>query len=88
MVTQEQYSTKRALNILGLNLPFAYTPNALRLAWERLNRNGNECFGAGVDSNLRLQPWQGCAYPRATPAYKISKSASMFRASFVLVFNT
>ena len=34
--------TKRALNILELsNLPFAYTPNALRLAWERLKKNGN-----------------------------------------------
>ena len=34
--------TKRALNILeNSELPFAYSPNALRLAWERLKKNGN-----------------------------------------------
>ena len=34
--------TNRALNILeNSDLPFAYSPNALRLAWERLKRNGN-----------------------------------------------
>ena len=34
--------TKKALNILkSTHLPFAYTPNALRIAWERLKRNGN-----------------------------------------------
>ncbi len=34
--------TKRALNILeNSELPFGYTPNALRLSWERLKRNGN-----------------------------------------------
>ena len=34
--------TRRALNILeNSNLPFAYTSNALRLAWERLKKNGN-----------------------------------------------
>ena len=34
--------TKRALNILeNSELPFAYTPNALRIAWERLKKNGN-----------------------------------------------
>ena len=34
--------TNRALKILeSSDLPFAYSPNALRLAWERLKRNGN-----------------------------------------------